>query len=897
MQRTTFFFGRAKELAAVADSLERQHVTTITGPAGVGKTRLAVRAVADSALVVDLSDARTADDIDVAVAAAAGVGFSSDATTADRRHGVRSILNGWEGVVVLDNAESALSGVRELLRDDLDDARFLVTSREPLALETEHVIHLEPLVEAEAARYLRERAARLGDDFAIDDVDDEEVRKLADRLDGLPLAMELAAHRFNLLRPAALLERLEQPSDVLGSAPERAGLERSLHDAIASSWIDSSDVERRALVRLAVLDGPFGVALAEAAIASDGALDVLQRLRDRSLVAREPDGRLRLLLAIRDFIASHQTDDDQALVAVACHLARRADEWLLAAERLHPMEAVAELRANRRHLRKVVSRGVEEPDLFEVDVLVRCAAADAEIVILDGAHGMRLPELVELSETLQPNATLLDLRLGRMERDVGRMEDSAARFRRCRSHASDGAVALLEAAQTAVFRDDLEAASELVDEAAALDRTDGGRAIASLQRAGIHYHRGAYDDALDEYESAIRFARRARDRRTETRAMHNLGVLHTDRMNLEQARRYLRQAVERHREHGDRVRQAWARNSLGVVELRSRNQDEGIRCFEKAQELFDLVGLRIGSAATLANLGMIAVDHERYEQARGYALDAIERCGVEEDAYIRGMSYLCLAVATWFLGERVRAGELFEQHAGEVEGCGHVQLLISWYCAHGSYLAATGDGRADEVMRRGEALLTEAEGQEIYAKMFELGRAHAWLQSLREARAVGDERAATDAAFAVLERLRGCAPERSEPLRYNVRLLAHEAPDEVARLVGVEARADAEESLVASRTLQAFRPPHGEWTWLGRSPSIWRLFEVLLDSRQAHPGESLDVEALQQAVWPDEVLTHDSAKNRLHVSLSKLRSAGLKPVILRADDGYRFDENVAVFTA
>lgn len=905
-----FFFGREAELNELARATTTARITTVCGPAGVGKTALIRHFLRDAtALVVDVTDAATDEPIETVIARAMKLALAPEATEEDRRLAIAATLAETGQLIVLDNAEHLIDEVRDLVTSTAlqDPVRFLLTSRERLDTEDEHVVQLAPFATdsadgepPEALRYFRRRASTLGSAFELADDELETAQRLVRHLDGLALAMELAAHRLNLLRPAQLLTRVARSTDVLSTPWSDADRSRSLHDAIAESWDGSTQQERTAMRQISLLSGPFDVEVAEALL-GDGALELLQRLRDRSLLVREPDGRLRMLLAIREHARGCQQPDDlDSLVRLGRFFSSEHPRLVAASDRLVPRGDLDDLRRYRPHVRTVVDASLDPP-IEDPAALVSCAVLLAEAVILEGTMESRLDLLRRVSDAVDESAAL-DLRIGRMQREMARLEEAAWTLEDvvAATSATDAVrfAAWLELGMTRLFQGDLQGSRDALDAAALLaDDSDLHQGRLALYGAGIDFQLGRFDEARSAFELAIRHARRARDVQTETRARQNLGVVLTDQHHLDRARKCLQGAIDSHAAHGDRLREAWARNSLGVVELRAHREDAGIHCFERAHALFEQVGHRVGSASTLANLAMIANDFERYEDAHRYAVDALDRCSAEEDDYIRGMSHLCVAYSSWMLGHKDHAGRLYADRQEEVEAVNHIQLIVSWLAAHGSYLASIGDPDAEQMFARGEALLTDDAAHEMYHEMFRISRVHVDLHALRKARASGDAEASARMAFAVLDTLHDCRPDRSEPLRYIVRLVQHEAPDDVRALIEAVVQPDAAEHLLVSRELRAFRAPAGEWSSLARSPSLWRLFEALLDARLSAAGTEVDNEALMEAVWPDELLTADSASNRLHVSLSKLRTAGLKPLLVRGDDGYRFDEAVQVVQA
>lgn len=870
MPSVVTLFARQSELAELGEVASTHKVVTICGPAGVGKSTLLQAWLPDEVAFVDLTDYRGEVGIETYIAAALGLSLSADADETARRRALRSVLDAHQNTLVLDNAEHIAATIAELVSHELfADCRFVVATRNRLRCGDEHLLQLDPFAtegdEPEALAYLRWRASTLGSAYALRDDEDGAVRDLVRRLDGLPLAMDLAAGRLNLLRPAMLLQRLEDSRDVLSGEHSR-----SLNDALLTSWEATELVEQRALAALSVLDAPFDPTLGEALI-GEGGLDILQRLRDRSVIVVERDGRIRLLLSVRDFVRQHAAADaHQATIdRLLDALAARAPTWLDAATRLSPIETVSKLRQHASHLRLAVTHGT--PSDARVAV---CATALAESSLLDGTSAQAFELFQPLlarndTEQLRVAAARLAIDLGRLD-DADELLESETSFE-----------ALLERAQCAQFRGDLDLASQLVDRATPLAASDQQHGRAATSRAGITYHRGHYDEAREHYERALRHARRSEDRRTEARVLQNLGVVHCDRMRLDLARRLLNEAVALHQEAGDVLRAAWGYNAIGVVELRASDPERGIAALQRAAELFDRVGHRAGAASARANLAMIAVDTGRWDDGVQHSLDALERASAEEDPHVVGMCRLFLALCTWLRGDRDGAGRHFVDFEATIERDAHIQLAISWDAALGAYLAATG-APAEEVFQRGEQRLSETEGHEVYRTMFELARCQSLLRELRLA-----QRDRSEVLLELFNRVTGVDMSRSEPLRYTVALLEHEATAEIRGALRTLADADAHTLLVSTHA-EAIRPPGGAWTLLGSSPSLWRLFLALAESAR-DAGGPVDFDALQAATWPGEVLTVESATNRLHVSLSKLRGAGLKPFLVRDDDGYQLD--------
>ncbi|MFJ9724467.1 ATP-binding protein [Streptomyces sp. NPDC101209] len=329
------FVGRSAELAGLARALDTARLVTVTGAGGVGKSRLAARAAAlhaprDGVRRVELAPVRDPRFVDHAVAEALGL---TDHTARPPRETLLADLAGRQLLLVLDGFEhlvEACAGlVGELLRA-VPGLRVLAAGRRPLGVPGERVFPLAPLGEDEAVRLLAERAALHG--VPVPD-DDEDVRALCRRLDGIPLAVELAAGRLRALSPGQLLERLEDRFRLLtGGAPDGPARHRTLRLAIGWSHELCTPRERLLWARLSVFAGRFDLEAVEYVCAglgldADDVLDVLTELLAQSVVAREetPAGvRYRMLDTVRAYGA-----DWLEATGDAARLRRRHRDWYL----------------------------------------------------------------------------------------------------------------------------------------------------------------------------------------------------------------------------------------------------------------------------------------------------------------------------------------------------------------------------------------------------------------------------------------------------------------------------------------------------------------------------------------------------------------------------------------
>jgi predicted ATPase/DNA-binding CsgD family transcriptional regulator len=341
----TSFVGRSGAVGKVADLLGTYRLVTITGPGGVGKTRLADEVLkqvadrfADGAGIVELAAVSEPALVAATVATALDVRQAPGMSISDalaERLSLRQML------LVLDNCEHVLDAAAQLcgaVLSSADDVRILVTSREPLGLPEEARYRLSPLglpdrdvpgptAQAEAVTLFAERARQLDPDFTVDGDSGAMVARLVQRLDGMPLAIELAAARVEALGLAQLLDRLDDRFGLLVSANRAAAARhRSLEATVEWSYQLLTGSEQRVFRYLSVFPGPFTLDAAEAVAGADAGSAVL-RLVDCSLLVPPrtgPDGRFRYLMleTLRTYAMTRlrgASEEQQAAAALAGH--------------------------------------------------------------------------------------------------------------------------------------------------------------------------------------------------------------------------------------------------------------------------------------------------------------------------------------------------------------------------------------------------------------------------------------------------------------------------------------------------------------------------------------------------------------------------------------------------
>ena len=326
----TSFIGREEQLRETRQLLARSRLLTLTGAGGTGKTRLAVKLAADmlsdfpdGAFFVDLAPINDVNLVPALIAQALGVQEEPGVSILDS---LKRDLSQKELLLVLDNFEqvAAASPVVEELLTASPRTKVLVTSRFVLSIRGEHEYEVPPLAlpdlerlqdldslqQSPAVRLFADRAAAVEPHFRLTQENAPAIAAITVRLDGLPLAIELAASRAKLLAPEQILSRLQPSSSLLSSrSPTLPERQRTLRAAIAGSYDLLTEPERRLFSQLSVFRGGWTLEAAESVAKLDevplDALEGLTSLRDKSLVRvalpGQGESRFSMLETIREF--------------------------------------------------------------------------------------------------------------------------------------------------------------------------------------------------------------------------------------------------------------------------------------------------------------------------------------------------------------------------------------------------------------------------------------------------------------------------------------------------------------------------------------------------------------------------------------------------------------------
>ncbi|MEO8134144.1 MAG: tetratricopeptide repeat protein [Betaproteobacteria bacterium] len=576
------FVGRIADLHALATRLDAgTRLLTILGPGGTGKTRLVRRygwtwlgEWPGGVYFCDLSEARSLDSIHFAVASALGVRIANN----DPGLRLGDVIAGrGRCLVIFDNFEQVVEHAPATLGRWLDraaDAAFVVTSRERLNIPGEEGFPIEPLpLNIDAIELFAVRARAQRPDFVVSDANHAAVAEVVRLLDGLPLAIELAAARIRVLSPAQLVERMRDRFSLLAGARGAAARQATLRAAIDWSWDLLTHWEQAAFAQCSVFEGGFALDAAEAVLSLSPwpdaplAMDAVQALVDKSL--------------LRTWVPEQARFDIEEP-----HFGMYISVHEYAAEKLKASGAVAQQDAEERHGRHFAAFGTD-------------AAHE-----LRRAHGG--------VERVRALALELDNLVAACRRAVRRGNGAVA------------AGAYCAAWEVLDLRGPFSIGDALGAEVLALDGIEPAlRAAAYLTRAQIARRVGRMEEAEAGLAQALVLTREGHDPRLEGIVLAFLGSLCRDRARMDEALAHQQQALAVHRAVGNQVHEGYSLGNLGNLHAEQGRMDAARAHFEQALAIHRKVGNRSAEGLVLGNMGLLLQEQGGMKDAQAHLQHAI----------------------------------------------------------------------------------------------------------------------------------------------------------------------------------------------------------------------------------------------------------------------------------
>ncbi|GAF49422.1 protein kinase domain-containing protein [Rhodococcus wratislaviensis] len=615
----TSFVGRRKELSEAKRLLSASRLVTLTGIGGVGKTRLALRvaantqrAFADGVRLVELGDLHDGSLLGEVVATELGLRHRNPKPL----HTLVEFLRTREMLLVLDNCEQVVDAAADLTQTLLRTCpglRVLATSRETLDVAGESALRVRPLTvpdsdkepspkglpSYDAVTLFAERAATTVPGFEVTEDNADAVARICIRLDGLPLAIELAAARLRTMSPEQILQRLTNRYELLTrgsrSAPTR---QQTLRWSIDWSYDLCLPAEQQLWAQLSVFAGSFELEAAEWVYADDaepgGLLDLLASLVDKSILIREEARavvRFRMLETLRDY-----GRDKLEQAGTLSEIRRRHRSWY----RQLALDAESGWISHRQVV-WLARLDREQPNLREA---MEFSLSQADESSADAG--------LEIATALFP----FWLSCGRL-REGRRWLDRALAFQ----DEHDTALrvkALYSAGVLATRHEDLERAAALIDRGRALAESRGS----ALDRALMHHataahalHSGNPDRAVRSYTEALTVLRGGNNLLAHITALHGIGLAHEVLGHTEDATACLEEAIRIAESHGESVTCGRSSLTLGLVMWRKGDRDRAVMLLRKGLELARLVDDPLGATWCIEILAWISSSEKDFHRA------------------------------------------------------------------------------------------------------------------------------------------------------------------------------------------------------------------------------------------------------------------------------------------
>ena len=916
------FIGRARELHALGERIDGgARLVTITGAAGMGKTRLALEWAAtalsprDGARLFfcDLSEAKGIDDACAVVARALDVPLAAGGTADEVVAQLgRALAEPRRSVVILDNLEQLVDIAPRMLGPWLSlapRAQLVVTSRERLRLDGEVWLGLEPLgvppaeerslraiASADAVELFVARARAVRFDFELTEADVESVAAIVRRVDGIPLAIELCAARMGVLAPGQILDRLSRRFELLVTGARGAPARKAtLRGAIDSSWDLLAPWEKDALAQCSVFAGGFSIDAAEAVLdlgagRGSGAppiLDVLQSLHDKSLIRAfdlDPPGtagerRYGMLESIREYSEE------------------RLDE-------LGGTDAAA-----RRHAAFFLGMEGSREAAFPRVIDVRRASLEASNLIAVCTRALaRRPLTPEDAEAALRGLLLLEPVLllcakGRLEPYVAMLD---AALEAAPAPPAVRTRALYTRALADLLRgrvlDSLLGFQRALDEArAAGSRADEGLALTKL---GLMFDQGERpDEARSCFDRARAIAVDLGEASLHADWMLTYGGALNWRGRATEAIGYVEQAVSGFQAAGDPRGQSLALAQLALARLSLGRLDEAE--LAGAQVLALLQEDRRTESYVLGILGRIQQARGCFSEARAKLGAALAIHRAVGDRWSEGVIHGYLGDVAFEEGLLDDARSAYVEALARLHGTGERHYSIVFLAALGA--VEVGLGQEDAAAGRFEAAAARLGGGRVLTTRIavELHSAHADAQRARSAAAAHDAAAAERhrlAAAAPIAVAQAPAPDGtfaparcSEDVRLAVRLLerAIASPTASAREPG-DPLPPAIARLIVGPEARWFRLQDRRPVPFLKAKAARLVLAGLVRGRIDAPGRALPLAELFEAGWPGERIPAKAAANRVYVTLTKLRKLGLGALLQSRDDGFLLDPAAVV---
>ncbi|MEL6346922.1 MAG: tetratricopeptide repeat protein, partial [Myxococcota bacterium] len=643
------FVGRSRAIETLHRLIDRDaRLITILGPGGAGKTRLAsffgrsiLQGMPGGVWFCDLSEARACADVANAVARSMKL-FVAEGDLLEQIG--RQLATSGRSLLIVDNFEQVAACAQETIgrwRALAPDTIFLVTSRVHLGLSGEQLLPLAPLPEPEAISLFIERAQQRQPDFHQTTHNREDIQAIVQRLDGLPLAVELAAARVPLFGVQALRQQLSERLEILQDSRRPLRRHTNLHHAVQWSYDLLAPWEQSAFVQLSVFEGGFTLEAAEAILERSGwdppqsAMDALQSLLDKSLLQRIPSTvhhlppRFGMLASTQSFARTRLQADPMVNRLYRRHAAfysslvpihvGRSHNGLSLRQRQVLFAEVDNLRAAQR---RVTAR--DEPVMAGHLALVMTHYPRGDNMFTDRALALEqaLDGIADQDMPHLKNHLLCSLASYRQM--TGQLAQAEALLHAALQAAKQTAIPLIEGftllvvARFMSFCNRFKDARQRIQEAQAVfqsHHSHNGEAWAQLEIGRMWFKMGQMKHAATHARAALRLFQQTGDWKGEADACRDLGISILEIPNPEDAIPHFLRALQVFHESGFTVDEGRVSNDLGNCFRAMNRWQQAESYYRAALKIYRQSGDRFEEGVTLCNLGTSLNNRGKTEEA------------------------------------------------------------------------------------------------------------------------------------------------------------------------------------------------------------------------------------------------------------------------------------------
>ena len=735
----TNFIGREDEIKSVKELLKANRLLTIFGTGGAGKTRLSLQTGAD--LIDDFANgvwflelAAISDPDYVPIALMNIFGLKEEMNIEPERT-LTDYLKNKEILIILDNCEHLIEACAEVsakLLSACPGLKIIATSRESLNIPGERLFTIPPLTQPdpkknntpdqltqyESVRLFVERAIAVNPKFRVNNRNAHAIAGICSSLDGIPLAIELAAARIKILSPEKIFERLDDMFNLLtGGVRTAMPRQQTLKALIDWSYDLLTKKEKTLWSRLAVFSCVFTLEAAEEIcsdefIKKNDILDLITALCEKSIVIYdESKERYKLLDSIRQYGREKLQTDNRIF-------SKHLDYFLKLSQSAKPelkgtnlKEWLDLLEADHNNFISAIEWGIRNEEA-EKGAIVAYGIGKFWEIRGQYSTGMKVLESIlkkhdRLSKNTKANILNLSGNLNRYQgnyENAGRyFEESLALFRDIED-VMGISTTVNNLGNLAYTQGKFDTAKKFFEESMAIKKEIGdkmGVAGSMNNLGGVAFSTGKYEEARMYYEDSLAIRKEIGDKHGVSASLNNLGGLELYRGNFEKARKYFEESLDIKREIGDKKgiaaslgnvgsvaktqgdfeltkkiyeeslavfreigdKQGIANflNNLGDLVSLQKDYEQSIKYYEESLAIFRDIGDKQGIATSLSNLGKVLISTEDFEPAGNYLKESLKIFSDIGDKHGIALSFYGLGNLAFFQGDNLKAKRFFEE--------------------------------------------------------------------------------------------------------------------------------------------------------------------------------------------------------------------------------------------